>query len=221
MRMVSVFALLAVISTTVVAQSPELIISDSDDLPEDYEAAVLDLVERYEEMRRRLRAEIERNSDLYTQEELDAAVADVQDELDETRAELDALHDERKALRRAVDEERENARRYKAELVKSRTDLEAEIATMQAVMDGTEEESLFQVGATFSPAGTLGAVGILNLPQTNVSLLAGTTYILREQELNALFGVTLSFLPQQRLVEGWERFQNRLQNRAVDKPAPQ
>ncbi|MFW5694070.1 MAG: hypothetical protein ACOCYB_02800 [Alkalispirochaeta sp.] len=219
--MVSVFALLAVISTTVVAQSPELIISDSDDLPEDYEAAVLDLVERYEEMRRRLRAEIERNSDLYTQEELDAAVADVQDELDETRAELDALHDERKALRRAVDEERENARRYKAELVKSRTDLEAEIATMQAVMDGTEEESLFQVGATFSPAGTLGAVGILNLPQTNVSLLAGTTYILREQELNALFGVTLSFLPQQRLVEGWERFQNRLQNRAVDKPAPQ
>ncbi|MFW5976016.1 MAG: hypothetical protein ACOCRY_01915, partial [Alkalispirochaetaceae bacterium] len=187
--------------------------------PEDYEAAVLDLVERYEEMRRRLRAEIERNAELYTQEELDAAVAEVQAELDETVAERAAIEDERKALRRAVYDARQDALRYKAALAKVTSDFEEEIDTLETVIAGTEEESLIQVGATFSPAGTLGAIGILNLPQTNVSLLAGTNYILREQELNAVFGVTLSFLPQQHLVEGWERFRNRINNRGVEKPA--
>ncbi|MFO8041584.1 MAG: hypothetical protein R6U25_00145 [Alkalispirochaeta sp.] len=131
------------------------------------------------------------------------------------------MEDEHKALRRAVIEAREDSRSYKAALAKSRTDLQQEIATLQAVLDSTEEESLLQVGATFSPAGTLGAVGILNLPQTNVSLLAGTNYLLREQEFNAVFGVTLSFLPQQALIEGWERMRNRINNRAVDKPAAQ
>jgi len=218
-RIVSVIALLAVLSATVVAQAPELVISDSDNLPEDYEAAILDLVERYEDMRQRLRAEIERNSELYTQEELDAAVGEVQAELDATVAELAAIEDERKALRRAVDEERLDALRYKAALAKVRSDLGEEVDTLETVIAGIEEESLLQVGATFSPAGTLGAVGIINLPQTNVSLLAGTNYILREQELNAVFGVTLSFLPQQRLVEGWERLRNRVNNRRVNKPA--
>lgn len=221
MRIVSVIALLAFITVTVAAQTPELVISDSDDLPEDYEAAVLDLVERYEDMRQRLRAEIERNADLYTQEELDAAVADVQDELDATLAELAAIEDERKALRRAVHDERQDALRYKAALAKVQSDFDEEIDTLEAVIAGTEEESLFQLGATFSPAGTLGVIGLLNLPQTNVSLLAGTNYILREQEVNAFFGVTLSFLPQQALREGWERLGNRFNNRAMDKPASQ
>jgi uncharacterized protein YhaN len=216
-RIVPVIALLAVLSGTVVAQNPELII-ESEEIPEDYEAAVLDLVERYEEMRQRLRAQIELNSDLFTQEELDAAVAEVQEDLDQALSDLETAENEYKALRRALNDAREDSRRYKAALAKSRTDLEAEIDTLQTVIDGTEEESLFQVGATFSPAGSLGAVGILNLPQTNVSLLAGTNYILREQELNAVFGVTLSFLPQEALREGWERLRNRFNNRATDKP---
>lgn len=218
MRIVPVVALLAVVSTSLVAQSPDLVISGADELPEDYAAAVLDLVERYEEMRQRLRAELERNSELYTQAELDAAVAEVQGDLDEALAELEAVEDD-KALRRAVIEAREDSLSYKAAMAKSRTDLQREIATLQAVLDGTEEESLLQVGATFSPAGMLGAVGIFNLPQTNVSLLAGTNYFLREQKFNAFFGVTLSFLPQQALIEGWERRRNRSNNRAMDKPS--
>lgn len=221
MRILTVIALLAVMSAPAVAQTPELVISETEEIPEDYEAAVLDLVERYEDMRQRLRREIERNSELYTQAELDAAVAEVQGDLDEALAELEAVEDEHKALRRAVIEAREDSLSYKAAMAKSRTDLRQEIATLQAVLDGTEEESLLQVGATFSPAGTLGAVGILNLPQTNVSLLAGTNYLLRDQEFNAVFGVTLSFLPQQTLVEGWERMRNRSNNRAVDKPVAQ
>lgn len=220
MRILPVIALLAVFSGTVVAQTPELII-ESEEIPEDYEAAVLDLVERYEDMRQRLRVEIQRNSELYTQEELNAAVGEVQEELDQVIADLEAAENEHKALRRALNEAQEDSLEYKAALAKSRTDFEEEIATLRAVIDGTEEESLFQVGPTFSPAGTLGAVGILNLPQTNVSLLAGTNYILREQELNAVFGVTFSFLPQQALREGWERLANRFNNRAVDKPDSQ
>ncbi|MEX2444306.1 MAG: hypothetical protein WD492_11905 [Alkalispirochaeta sp.] len=221
MRIVSVFALLFVLSATLAAQTPELVISETEEIPEDYETAVLDLVERYEEMRRRLRAEIERNAELYTQEELDAAVVEVQQELDHVLAQLEAAEDEHKALRRALDDERQDALRYKAALAKSRADFDEEIDTLETVIAGTEEESLIQLGATFSPAGSLGALGILNLPQTNVSLLAGTNYLLREQELNAFFGVTLSFLPQQVLRERWERLGNRFENRAVDKSAAQ
>lgn len=195
-----------------------------DRIPVEYEEIILDLVERYEEARRLLRAEIARNENLFTAEELEAAVAqteaDLGAELISVQTELDELEAAYKVLRTQVKNATDEARAYKDALVKTTTDSESEIATLQQTLDAIEEESILQLGATFSPAGSLGALGIINLPDTNVGLLGGATYRLRERSVEALFGVTLSFLPQQGLVEGWTRLRNRFGNRVTDKPGP-
>lgn len=190
------------------AQDSDGAASDEDAYLE-YEEAIRDLVERYEETRELLRREIERNADLYTQEELDDAVTAVEGslgaELTEARTRLEELEDAVKGLRVSLKNAQDEARGFKADLAKTVADSDQEVAGLESTLAAIEEESLIQVGATFSPAGSLGAIGILNLPDTNVSLLAGADYALRDRAVSARFGVTLSFLPQQQIITGWNR----------------
>ena len=194
------------------------------EIPAEYEEIIIDLVERYEEARQLLREEIERNRNLFTAEEVAVAVAETEAELNAEltalRGQIEELEASYKALRTRLKNAEEEARAYKDALAKTTADSREEIALLSDTLTGIEEESILQLGATFSPAGTLGALGIINLPDTNVSLLGGASYRLREQTVEAMFGVTLSFLPQQGLVQGWTRLRNRFGNRASDKPGP-
>ena len=224
-RIVPVIVLLAVFPWVTSAQDATAesapLLSQAEDIPPEYEGAIRDLVDRYEELRRLYRQELQRNTDLYTQAELDAAVAEVEDrlngELEAAQQQVSEMEDRFKALQVALKNAQDEAQAFKEDLSKTRRDYRADVADLRLSLDSIEEESLFQVGATFSPAGSLGAVGIVNLPDTNVSLLAGADYLLRDRELNARFGVTLSFLPRQQLIDGWQRLRARFGNRVEEK----
>lgn len=194
------------------AQSPTL-----SDIPPEYQEAIADLVDRYEELRVLLREQIQLNRDLFSQEEIDAALAELRAEVAALEAENLELRTEYKAMRVAFKNAEDEALAWKEELAKVQFGLGMEIDVLEAVIAGTEEENLLQVGATFSPAGSLGLIGLLNLPGTNLSLLAQGDYELRDRRFTTGFGVTFSYLPQRALVEGWERFRNRIGNREVAK----
>ena len=187
------------------------------DIPEEYQERIRDLVERFEEARRLLREQIQRNADLYTQEEIDAAIADLEERLAQADARTALLEREYKALFEVFKSAEEESLRYKEELAKAREDFAAEIATMQAVLRSAELEDIVQIGPTFSTTGSLGALGVLNLPGTNLGLVTQVDYVLREREARFLFGVTFSFLEQGAIVEWWERFLARRRNRDESK----
>ena len=185
-------------------------LSDVSGIPEEYEDTVRDLVERYEEMRTMLREQIRLNTELYTDAEMDAAVADLESELDDLSAENEMLRREYKELLLTTKNSEARTARYKEELVKTRMGLSAEVDTLERVIGSIEEERLLQVGATFSPAGTIGAIGTLNLPGTNVSLITQGIYDLRDKEFSTAFGIGFALFPQRSIVEGFQRFQNRI-----------
>jgi hypothetical protein len=185
-------------------------LSDVSGIPEEYEDTVRDLVERYEEMRTLLREQIRLNTELYTDAELDAAITDLETELDQLSAENEMLRREYKTLLLATKNSEARTARYKEELVKTRMGLSAEIDTLERVIGSIEEERLLQLGATFSPAGTIGAIGTLNLPGTNVSLITQGIYDLRDKAFSTAFGVSFALIPQRSIVERFERFQNRV-----------
>ena len=187
------------------------------DIPEEYQERIRDLVERFEEARRLLREQIQRNSELYTQEEIDAAIADLEDQLAQAEARAALIEREYKTLLEAVKNAEAESLRYKEELAKTREDLGLEIETMQAVLRSAELEDILQIGPTFSTEGSLGVLGVLNLPGTNMGLVTQVDYVLREREARTSFGVTFSFLEQGALVEWWERFLARRHNRDESK----
>jgi hypothetical protein len=170
---------------------------------------VRDLVDRYEELRLLLREEMAKNANLYSQAEIDAAVSEVENrlgaELTAANERIDLLEAQRDALAGALRLAEAEFMMHQGGGTQTAAELAAEVASLEETIASIEEESLFQVGATFSPAGTLGAIGIVNLPQTNVSLLAGTNYFLRDKEFNLMLGVTLSFLPAREISDRFAR----------------
>ena len=191
------------------------------DIPEEYQDRIRDLVERFEEARRLLREQIQRNSQLYSQEEVDTLTADLEAQLAHALERTAAIEREYKALLDAFKAAEEESLRYKEELEKTREDLGLELATMQAVLRSAELEDMLQIGPTFSTEGSLGVLGVLNLPGTNLGFVTQFDYVLREREMRTLFGVTFSFLEQGALVEWWERFLARRRNREESKAVPE
>jgi len=210
-RIMTLLVLLIVLVSGVCAQ----------DLPPEYEDRVRDLVERFEEARRLLREQIQLNAELYTQEEIDAVVADLEERLAQAEARTALIEREYKALLDAFKATEQESLRYKEELAQTRADLGAEIDTLNAVMNTAELEDMIQVGPTFSTEGSLGVVGLVNLPGTNLSLLSQLDYALRERDARTIFGVTFSFVEQGTLVESWERFLARRRNRRDETKAPE
>ncbi|POQ99004.1 hypothetical protein AU468_11490 [Alkalispirochaeta sphaeroplastigenens] len=103
--------------------------------------------------------------------------------------------------RRAED----RALRYKATLLKSEGGLLQELDTQQRVLEALPVERLLQVGATFSPEGSLGALGMVALPGTPLSVISGLDYHVRDKELTTRFGVMVGLFSQRTLVEPWVR----------------
>jgi hypothetical protein len=208
-RTLTLLFLIVLVPAVLIAQVPSSDAVETGEIPEEFEEMVRDLVDRYEELRLLLRREIEKNANLYSQAEIDAAVAEVENRL---KAELAAANErialleaQRDALSGAVRLAEAEFMMHQGGGTQTAEELAVEVESLRATIESIEEESLFQIGATFSPAGTLGAIGILNLPQTNVSLLTGTTYFLREQEFNLMLGVTLSFLPAREISDRFAR----------------
>ncbi len=187
------------------------------EIPAEYEERIRDLVERFEEARRLLREQIQINADLYSQAEVDALIADLDARVEDAEARALVVEREYKALLGAFKYAEEEARLAKAELVRTREELQLEVATMETVLNATEVENMFQIGPTFSLDGSLGVLGLFNLPGTNVSLVSQLDYVLREREARTIFGVTFSFVEQGTLVENWERFLARRRNQAAEK----
>jgi hypothetical protein len=187
---------------------PPIIIEEELDLPDRYEDSIRDLVDRYEDLRERLRLEMRRNEEMYTRVEMDAAVRDLQAELENASRRTVVLEARLKEsiVRHRVAEEK--SRSYKATLLKTEAGLLRELDTTWSIVDAMQVEHLFQVGPTFSPAGSLGALGIVNIPGTRLGFMAGTDYDLREQEITTFFGVTFRFLSQRSIVEQWIRLRN-------------
>jgi multidrug efflux pump subunit AcrA (membrane-fusion protein) len=197
--------LLVLVPVYLASQESDLLIDEPPNIPEEFEDSVRDLIERYEELQRLLRAQLRRAEELYTQEELDQSVAEVEAQIERLQRELSAAREENKALRTMLKNTRDEATAVKAVLSDTRGSLRAEIQYLQRTIDGIEDERLLTVASTFSPAGSLGALGIINFPGSNVGLLAGSTYFLREQDLQLNVGVTLNVFPQQRVVSLWTR----------------
>ncbi|WP_076488556.1 hypothetical protein [Alkalispirochaeta americana] len=103
--------------------------------------------------------------------------------------------------RRAED----RALRYKTTLLKTEGGLLQELDTQQRVLEALPVERLLQVGATFSPEGSLGALGMIALPGTPLSVISGVDYDFREKEISTRFGVMVGLFSQRTLVEPWVR----------------
>jgi hypothetical protein len=180
-------------------------VQQSDEMSRTHEETIRDLVERYEDMRERLREALRRNEDLYSRAELDDAVRDLEAKLQRAEERSRVLEARLKDItaRQRIAEER--ARRYKILLVKGEAELRGDLEAARWVSRTVQAENLFQVGSTFSPAGTMGLVGIINLPGSRLSLLGGADYHLRSQEWMGVFGFTLGFLSQRTIVDALAR----------------
>ncbi len=209
MRTLTLLFLIVLVPAALIAQAPSSDAVETGEIPEEFEEMVRDLVDRYEELRLLLREEMAKNANLYSQAEIDAAVSEVEDrlgaELAAANERIDLLEAQRDALAGALRLAEAEFMMHQGGGSQTASELAAEVASLEETIASIEEESLFQVGATFSPAGTLGAIGIVNLPQTNVSLLAGTNYFLRDKEFNLMLGVTLSFLPAREISDRFAR----------------
>lgn len=186
-----------------------LLLDDSRESSAQYEDTLRELVERYEDLRERLREEIRRNEDRYSRAEMDAAVAELENELSHAYRRIERLEAQLKESLLRHREAEAKSLRYKATLLKTENGLLRELDTERRIAEAMDVEKIFQVGPTFSPAGTLGVLGAINLPGTPMGLLAGTDYDLREQAWTSRFGVTFSFLSQRSIVDTWIRLQNR------------
>lgn len=195
------------------AQDIDQLLDQGTGIPPEYEAAVIDLVERYEELRRILREQIQLNDRLYTEEEIDAQLADLRRQLQAGQRENAQLRRQYKmvvdTLKRVQDEELA----LRDELAKTRIDLGVEIETLEDVIASIEEENLFQLGPTFSASGRVGGIGIFNLPATNLSLVFSADYALRDRDFATFFGATFSAVPQRSIVEAFERVRARRERR--------
>lgn len=178
---------------------------DLNEIPAEYEETIRDLVERYEEMRSLLREQIQRNTDLYSQGEIDAAVANLEAEVLALETENATLRNDFKRLLVAKKNAENETERFKDLYAKTRDDLTNEIGILSGSLASLEEETLFQIGATFSPAGRLGGIGIFNLPGSNVSLITEGLYDLREKKVTTAFGIGFGLVPQRTIVEGYNR----------------
>lgn len=208
--LVAVTVLLTVSPSASAQVVPPLVLpNESEEIPPQYEDTIRDLVNRYEDLREQLRVQIRRNADMYTRAEMDAALSDLRRELDEAQARIGTLEAllKESIVRHRVAEEK--SRRYKATLIKTEAGLLRELDTTMRIVDTMQVEKIFQAGPTFSPAGTLGALGIINLPGTPLSFVAGSDYDLRDQNWTYKFGVTFSFLSQRSIVDAWVRLRSR------------
>ena len=217
MRKVFFLVVLLALPGIIAAQDPGPALSDMSDIPEEYEDTIRDLVERYEELRVLLREKIRINTELYTQDEIDAAIEELEAQVAALEEENRSVRQEYKTLALYSKNTLDRMLEYKQELAKTRLNLGLEIDTLGRVIDSIEEETLVSLGATFSPAGSLGAIGILNFPGTTASLIAQGNYHLRERDFTTSFGVGFGLFPQRSIVEGFQRLRNRIRNREEDK----
>ncbi len=202
-------AALLFVPGTLRAQDDGLLPFSLDEIPEEYERSIRDLVERYEQARTLLREQIRLNAELYSRRELDAAVGELQDETARLEQENEKLRRDYKTLLVTAKNSLDHAYSFKNRAIKTENDLDREIATLEGTLNSIEEENLFQIGATFSPIGRIGAIGLLNLPGTTVSLVTEGLYDLRDKKFTTAFGVAFGFLPQRAIVEGYQRLLSR------------
>lgn len=193
---------------------PILLEEEIDTTPQNLET-MRELVNRYEDLREQLRIERTRRQDMYTRAEMDAALEDMRRNLNDAYARIARLESQLKEslVRHRVAEDK--ARRHKATLLKTEAGLLRELDTTRAVVDTLQVEHLFQVGPTFSPAGMVGALGVINIPGTRLSLVGGANYDVRDQDWSSVFGVTFRFLSQRSIVEGWIRSRSREREKAM------
>ncbi|GEM_PF-1483689 len=182
-------------------------------IADEYEDAVRDLVDRYEELRILFREQIQINADLYSEEEMNKMTAELRAQVASLQTQLDEMTFEFKRALEAVKEAEEYALAHKNRLIKERGALTEEVDTLEALVDRIEEERLFTVGAGFSRDGYLSAIGMFNLPGTNLSMYGEGNYQFRSQDSFISMGVAFQILPQRTLVEGWERFRRRMASR--------
>lgn len=174
-------------------------------IPRELEETIRDLVERYESVRALLREQIRINESLFSREEIERAVADLEEELSHARERIAALEDELVQNRLQRQEALDEAAEARLDRDAARGELEFEMRIYREVVESTEVERLLQIGPVFSPQGEIGLLGLVNIPGTNFSVLGGANYRLQEQDYRTFFGATLSFIPQRNLAERWAR----------------
>lgn len=197
--------LIVSVSPAAAQEVPGPALSGVGEIPPEYEQTVRDLVERYEQMRAMLREQIRRNTELFSQQEIDTATAELDAEVERLESENASLRRDYKALIAETKLARQYASAFKDELVKTRATLSGEIGSLEHALASIEEETLLNIGGTFSPAGRVGAFGQINLPGTNVGLIVEGIYDLREREATTAFGVSFGLLPHSSIVEAFRR----------------
>ncbi len=183
------------------------------DIPDEYEEAVRELVERYEEVRILLREQIELNASLYSESEMEKMTAGLRAQVAALEADLVELTAEYKRAINVAKRAEADALAFKNQLTKVRGALTEEVDTLVSIIDNVEEERLFTLGGGFSQAGYLNALGMFNLPGTNLSMFGQANYEFRTQQNFVSFGVAFQILPQRMVVESWERFRRRMRAR--------
>lgn len=189
-------------------------VDDGDiEMSRDCQESVLELVERYEEMRVLLREQIDINTSLYSEDEMEAMTADLRSQIEDLHAALTEMTQRYKEAQISVKVAEEQSLAFKNQLLKERGDLSDEIETLQVLAAGIEEERLLTTGLGFSQDGYVSSLAMFNLPGTNLSGYGEINYAFRSQEYFVNMGVAFQLFPQRRLVEGWERLRRRIVNR--------
>lgn len=216
---VTLFFLFALVATgPISAQTNNDLVSNPPNLSPDVEEQISGLVQSYEQLRTLLREQIARNRDLVSQAEIQKAVDDLEAELDEAEARVAILEQMYKTTL-------DDLKRAEREIVAQKGLIEAiqvdaalEIDTLERVVANTEEERIVLLGPTFSTSGTIGAIGVFNLPSTSVGALGAIDFEPRTRTFRTHVGITVGIFRQRPLVEAWERFRNRISAVERDKP---
>ena len=176
-----------------------------DEVPPEIEQTLRELVERFEQTRDLLREQILLNEQLFTQAEVDALVVDIRATAAAIAEENQALRQELKRLGVVAKNESDRARDFKNELIKVQLAAAASVQALQATLDAVEDETLLQLGPVFSPSGSLGMFGIVNLPASPVGLYSQFDYQVQTQQTKFGFGISFALVPQGSLIALWQR----------------
>ena len=180
-----------------------------DEVPPEIEQTLRELVERFEQTRDLLREQIQLNEQLFTQAEVDALVVDIRAGAAAIAEENQALRQELKRLGVIAKNESDRAQDFKSELIKVQLAAAASVQALQATLDAVEDETLLQLGPVFSPSGSLGMFGIVNLPASPVGLYSQFDYQVQTQQTKFGFGISFALVPQGSLIALWQRMFSR------------
>lgn len=180
-----------------------------DEVPPEIEQTLRELVERFEQTRDLLREQIQLNEQLFTQAEVDALIIDIRAGAAAIAEENQALRQELKRLAVIAKNASDRAQDFKNELVKVQLAAAASVRALQATLDAVEDETLLQLGPVFSPSGSLGMFGIVNLPASPVGLYSQFDYQVQTQQTKFGFGLSFALVPQGSLIALWQRMFSR------------